>query len=99
MRRQKPQRQYYFSEKLKQRLTRIPFYPLTVVEAPAGFGKTTAVREFLKENLPPDAREFWYTCLGEPAAAAWGGWRTRTVTGLAGNSVASARSAAAFAST
>lgn len=64
---------YYFSEKLKRQLAQMPYYPLTIVEAPSGFGKTTAVREYLKENLPPDACEFWYTCLGESVSAAWMG--------------------------
>ncbi len=68
-----PQRMYYFSPKLKRQLAQIPHYQLTVVEAPSGFGKTTAIREYLRENLPPDAREYWYTCLGEPASMAWKG--------------------------
>lgn len=45
-------------------------YPLTVVEAPSGFGKTTAVREYL-HNEHPDAVCAWHTCLGEPSAVAW----------------------------
>ncbi|NNJ32844.1 helix-turn-helix transcriptional regulator [Lacrimispora defluvii] len=67
------QQMYYFSDKLKRQLVQIPHYPLTIVEAPSGFGKTTAVREFLKENLPQSACEFWYTCLGEPTSMAWMG--------------------------
>ncbi|MEA4891101.1 MAG: LuxR C-terminal-related transcriptional regulator [Peptococcaceae bacterium] len=66
-------RMYYFSEKLKRQLEQITRYPLTVVEAPSGFGKTTAVKEYLKENLSPEACEYWYTCLGEPASWAWRG--------------------------
>ena len=64
---------YYFSDRLKRQLAQIPHFPLTVVEAPSGFGKTTAVKEYLRENLSPDAREFWYTCLGESASTAWRG--------------------------
>jgi LuxR family maltose regulon positive regulatory protein len=48
---------YCFSDKLKRQLDQMPYYPLTIVEAPSGFGKTTAVREYLKENLAPDAQE------------------------------------------
>lgn len=62
---------YCFSDKLKRQLDQMPYYPLTIVEAPSGFGKTTAVREYLKENLAPDAQEYWYTCLGEPPFMAW----------------------------
>jgi LuxR family maltose regulon positive regulatory protein len=64
---------YYFSDKLKRQLAQIPNHPLTVVEAPSGFGKTTAIREYLKKNLSPDACEYWYTCLGEPVYMAWKG--------------------------
>lgn len=64
---------YYFSEKLLRELGQIPLHPLTVVEAPSGFGKTTAVREYLKKHLPAGAQVFWYTCLGEPALPAWEG--------------------------
>ena len=67
------EKMYYFSDKLQKQLARIPGYPLTVVEAPSGFGKTTAIREYLRENLPPEAREYWYTCLGESPAVAWKG--------------------------
>ena len=61
---------YYFSDKLKEQLSQIPYYPLTVVEAPSGFGKTTAVREYLDKELP-DATCEWYTCLSESFAVAW----------------------------
>lgn len=64
---------FYFSNKLKRHLVQIPYHPLTIVEAPSGFGKTTAIREHLKGNLPPDACEYWYTCLGEPESMAWRG--------------------------
>lgn len=73
--RQKVRRQkmYYFSDRLRKQLAQIPYYPVTIVEAPSGFGKTTAIREYLKENLPAGAHEYWYTCLGEPAFMAWNG--------------------------
>lgn len=67
------QKLYYFSDRLVRQLSQISGHPLTVVEAPSGFGKTTAIREYLRENLPPGAGEYWYTCLGEPAAIAWRG--------------------------
>ncbi|PYG88254.1 LuxR family maltose regulon positive regulatory protein [Ruminiclostridium sufflavum DSM 19573] len=66
-------KRYYFSDKLTRKLAQISHYPLTVVEAPFGFGKTTAVREYLKANLPLDALECWYTCLGEPVSITWSG--------------------------
>jgi LuxR family maltose regulon positive regulatory protein len=64
---------YFFPEHLAVRLSRIPDYPVTLVEAPSGFGKTTAVREYLRNNLPEGACENWYTCLGEAPSQAWEG--------------------------
>lgn len=64
-------KKFYFSDRLKRQLAQIPHHPLTIVEAPSGFGKTTAIREYLKENLSEGARAYWYTCLGEPAPVAW----------------------------
>lgn len=64
---------YCFSERLQARLANIPQASLTVVEAPSGFGKTTAVREYFAATLKGSAREKWYTCLGESPAKAWVG--------------------------
>lgn len=67
------QKKYFFSKRLRGKLEKIPHYPLTVVEAPSGFGKTTAIREFLSHRTSSDVNAYWYTCLGEPALAAWYG--------------------------
>ncbi len=67
------QNKYYFPNRLKRQLEQISQHPLTIVEAPSGFGKTTAVREYLKENLPHGACEYWYTCLGESDFMTWMG--------------------------
>ena len=64
---------YFFPERLTARLRRISDYPVTFVEAPSGFGKTTAVREYLRSDLPEGARENWHTCLGETPPQAWEG--------------------------
>lgn len=71
MRKKHDKYKYYFSNRLKDQLNQISDYPLTIVEAPSGFGKTTAVREYLKSMLPHAACEYWYTCLGEPASMTW----------------------------
>jgi LuxR family maltose regulon positive regulatory protein len=39
----------YFTEKLKNKLSDITHYPLTIMEAPCGYGKTTAAEEFLNK--------------------------------------------------
>jgi LuxR family maltose regulon positive regulatory protein len=43
--------------------------PFTVIEAPSGYGKTTAVRDFLKSSLPKSASVFWFTAEEETPAA------------------------------
>lgn len=61
---------YCFSRRLEKALADIPAYGLTVIEAPSGFGKTTALREYLaREHAQTDVR--WYTCFGESAGKAW----------------------------
>ncbi len=67
------QQKIYLSDRLKNQLAQISLFPLTVVEAPSGFGKTTAVREYLKQALSDDARQYWYTCLSENPSVAWAG--------------------------
>ncbi len=62
---------YFFPKRLTQQLSQIQNYPLTVVEAPSGFGKTTAVSEYLKQSIPEKTEVYWYTCLGEPLHTAW----------------------------
>jgi len=63
----------YLPEKLKEQLAQITNYPVTVVEAPSGFGKTTAVKEYLNNSLPDGAIQYWYTCLSESPLVAWAG--------------------------
>lgn len=67
------QKKYYFSDRLTCQLDQIPFYPLTIVEAPSGFGKTTAITEYLKRELSEGSDQYWYTCMGEPAVISWKG--------------------------
>ncbi|NRT33428.1 LuxR family maltose regulon positive regulatory protein [Clostridium beijerinckii] len=46
----------YFTDKLRNKLSDIKFYPLTIMEAPCGYGKTTAAKEFLKKQ---EKRVLW----------------------------------------
>lgn len=64
---------YYFSKQLKNRMSGMEHYPLTVVEAPSGFGKTTAVREYLKKYSDMPVCSHWYTCMGEAPVKVWDG--------------------------
>jgi len=48
----------YFSEQLTAALKKITDYPLTVIEAPMGYGKTTAVKEYIANS---DFEVLWQT--------------------------------------
>lgn len=62
----------YFPERILSKVSRVRDYPLTLIEAPSGFGKTTSFREYLRAHIPSSSRAFWYTSLGEPSTKAWG---------------------------
>ena len=64
---------YCFPDGLQAQLAKIADHTLTVVEAPSGFGKTTAVREYLKGKGHRLGTARWYTCLGEAPGRAWAG--------------------------
>lgn len=64
---------FYFSEHLLNQLKKMQKYPLTIIEAPSGFGKTTAVREYFNANLMDENHCYWYTCLGESSSKVWNG--------------------------
>ncbi|WP_027398450.1 LuxR C-terminal-related transcriptional regulator [Anaerovorax odorimutans] len=69
---QKINKLFYLPHRLIKKMEGMDQYPLTLVEAPSGFGKTTAVREYLKA-YKPHVVQHWYTCLGETPAKAWSG--------------------------
>ena len=48
----------YFSEQLTTALKQITSYPLTVIEAPMGYGKTTAVKKYIANS---DFEVLWLT--------------------------------------
>lgn len=64
-------RSIYFPEKTLKALEKISCFPLTVVEAPMGYGKTTAVRECLKNT---DAKTLWLWIHDSSIAAFWKGF-------------------------
>ncbi len=59
----------YFSDRLKRHLAAVPATPLTLVEAPMGYGKTVAIRAFLAGAA---IRSVWVPVLGDSATAFWG---------------------------
>ncbi|MDD2297833.1 MAG: hypothetical protein PHX79_08480 [Sphaerochaetaceae bacterium] len=64
----RPQIQY-FSRRLMNKLASINEYPLTLLEAPSGFGKTTALRHFMDMRRQNGAAVYWHTfSAGRPGA-------------------------------
>ncbi len=58
----------YFSDRLAKSLEAIAAGPLTLVEAPMGYGKTVAVREYLRER---GTRTVWVSVSGVGEDAFW----------------------------
>ena len=61
----------YFSTRLTEALGGILDHPLTIVEAPMGYGKTTAVREYLYKA---DIRILWQSIYDGATANFWRGF-------------------------
>ncbi len=61
----------YFPTRIKRALERITEHPLTIIEAPLGYGKTTAVREYLR-NAGVDM--LWQGIYDSSAAGFWNGF-------------------------
>jgi LuxR family maltose regulon positive regulatory protein len=60
---------HYYSDKLKRKLDTLRLAAAAVVEAPSGFGKTTAIRDYLEGNLPQSTPVYWLTATDEEPAA------------------------------
>ncbi len=61
----------FFPKKLTERLNSIKAYPLTLVEAPSGFGKTTALRHFFDTQVSKTAQVIWHTFAPEQPGVSW----------------------------
>jgi LuxR family maltose regulon positive regulatory protein len=62
---------HYYSDRLKHKLAKMRFAPATVVEAPSGYGKTTAIRDYLEAELPQGTPVYWFTATNEAPAASF----------------------------
>lgn len=56
---------HYYSDKLKNKLNNLSSLPAAIVEAPSGYGKTTAVRDYLENNLTGETPVHWFTAVDE----------------------------------
>lgn len=62
---------HYFSPWLLKKLGGILTAPVTVVEAPSGYGKTTAVRDYLMDNLPKGTPVYWWSAAEDAPGTSW----------------------------
>src|SRR5690606_2452115 len=62
---------HYYSDRLKRKLDKLRFAPATVIEAPSGYGKTTAIRDYLEIGLPRGTPIYWFTATDEAPAASF----------------------------
>lgn len=60
---------HYYSDRLKYKLNRLRASSATIIEAPSGYGKTTAVRDYLRENIPQSVDRYWFTAVDEEPEA------------------------------
>ena len=60
---------HYYSGRLKRKLNQLRTVPAAVVEAPSGYGKTTAIRDFLDSGSPnQSAAVYWFSAAEETPA-------------------------------
>ncbi len=59
----------YYSERLIKKLDYLRTVPTTIVEAPPGHGKTTAIRDYLETHVPESVPVYWLTATDELPAA------------------------------
>lgn len=56
---------HYYSGRLKGKLDNLRAVPTTIVEAPPGYGKTTAIRDHLTGTLPQSTPVYWFAATDE----------------------------------
>ena len=60
---------HYFSVRLRQKLKFLATLPAAIIEAPSGYGKTTAVREYLEKSFHQSEDIYWLTAVDEAPLA------------------------------
>jgi LuxR family maltose regulon positive regulatory protein len=61
----------FISNRLKEKLSKMAEYPLTLIEADSGYGKTATVRQWFSGIAAKDYDICWYSCLRESGEVAW----------------------------
>lgn len=62
---------HYYSDRLIKKMKGLCFGPTAAIEAPSGYGKTTAVRDFLEREIPQNTPVYWFTAMDEAPAAGY----------------------------
>jgi len=62
---------HYYSERLKNKLKSLHTSRAVIIEAPSGYGKTTAVKDYLESNLPQSSNVYWFTAVDEAPEAGY----------------------------
>lgn len=62
----------YYSKRLKCKLNELRFTFSTIVEAPSGYGKTTAIKNFFEAEILQNTPVYWFTAMDETPAASFG---------------------------
>ncbi|MFZ7102467.1 MAG: LuxR C-terminal-related transcriptional regulator [Peptococcaceae bacterium] len=60
---------HYYSDRLQHKLNILRISPAGIIEAPSGYGKTTAVRDYLEGCLPQGTAVYWFTAVDEAPEA------------------------------
>lgn len=61
----------YFPGRMMNKLDFLKIYPMSIIEAPSGFGKTTAVRAFFRQHVDKNIPVYWHTFWGESFSSSW----------------------------
>lgn len=66
-----PAEPHYFSDRLKCKLKQLRDFPAVIVETPSGYGKTTAIQDYLDSAVPQSADVYWFTAVDEAPDACY----------------------------
>ncbi len=66
-----PPELHYFSDRLTRKLDQLRAFPAALVEAPSGYGKTTALRDYLENSALPHSAVHWFAAVDEAPDAGY----------------------------
>ena len=66
------EKRIYYSERLLKKMELLAASKAAVFEAPSGYGKTTVMRGYVKDSVPPESDVYWFAAVEEAPAALYG---------------------------